>query len=226
MRGGATPPASAHRSARGAIFAAVLASELADTAGLEYRKENEMSKKPRKRKEGRNIDRSSSDVLSIQKQTMKKAFLDYLGAAIMFFVMALVVLMVGLLTEDASHSKLIVFGATPIILGFTMFFTFLFLRRFVIFKEINKITSSSEQTIKITCKKVAFLTQPISKHNAVIICIVLTDENGKKYYDVVNGISDSTKKATRAELLNTKVSLNCYANTNCVKTYQVDAVKE
>ena len=39
MRGGATHPASAHRSARGAIFAAVLASELADTAGLEYRKE-------------------------------------------------------------------------------------------------------------------------------------------------------------------------------------------
>ena len=39
MRGGATHPASAHRSARGAICAAVLASELADTAGLEYRKE-------------------------------------------------------------------------------------------------------------------------------------------------------------------------------------------
>jgi len=38
MRGGATHPASAHQSARGAICAAVLASELADTAGLEYRK--------------------------------------------------------------------------------------------------------------------------------------------------------------------------------------------
>ena len=180
-----------------------------------------MSKKIHKRKERRNIDRSSPDLLSMQKQTMKKAFLDYLGATIMFFVMALVVLMVGLLTEDASHSKQILFGATPIIIGFTMFFTFLFLRRFVIFKEINKITSSSEQTIKITCKKVAFLTQPISKHNAVIICIVLTDENGKKYYAIVNGISVSTKKAMRAELLNVKITLNCYANTNCVRTYKV-----
>ena len=180
-----------------------------------------MSKKLRKRKERRNIDRSSPDLLSMQKQTMKKAFLDYLGATIMFFVMALVVLMVGLLTEDASHSKQILFGATPIIIGFTMFFTFLFLRRFVIFKEINKITSSSEQTIEITCKKVSFLTQPISRYSAVIICIVLTDENGKKYYDIVNGISDSTKKATRAELLNVKITLNCYANTNCVRTYKV-----
>ena len=185
-----------------------------------------MSKKSCQRKERRNIDRQAADVLSMQKQTMKRAFLDYLGAAIMFFVMALIVFIVGLLTEDVSHSKRIIFGATPIILGFTMFFTFLFLRRFVIFKEINKITSSSEQTIEITCKKVAFLTQPISKHNAVIICIVLTDENGKKYYDIVNGISDIAKRGTRAELLTAKVTLNCYANTNCVKTYRVDAIKD
>ena len=185
-----------------------------------------MSKKSRKRKEGRNTDRSGSDVLSMQKQIMKKVFLDCLGAAIMFFVMALVVFVVGILTEDAAHSKRIVFGATPLILGFTIFFAFLFLRRFVIFKEIKKITSSSEQTIEITCKKVSFLTQPISRYSAVIICIVLTDENGKKYYDIVNGISDSTKKATRAELLNVKITLNCYANTTCVKTYQTDTVKE
>ena len=83
-----------------------------------------MSKKSRKRKGRQNIGQSSHDVLSIQKQTMKKAFLDYLGAAIMFFVMALVVFVVGLLTEDAAHSKQIVFGATPIILGFAIFFVF------------------------------------------------------------------------------------------------------
>ena len=185
-----------------------------------------MSKKLRKRKERRNIDRSSSDVLSIQKQTMKKAFLDYLGAAIMFFVMALVVFVVGILTEDAAHSKRIVFGATPFILGFTIFFAFLFLRRFTIYTKINKIKSMSEQTIEITCKKVSFLTQPISRYSAVIICIVLTDENGKKYYNIVNGLSDNAKKGTRAELLNAKVTLNCYANTNYVKTYRLDTGKE
>ena len=180
-----------------------------------------MSKKLRKRKERRNIDRSSSDVLSIQKQTMKKAFLDYLGAAIMFFVMALVVFVVGLLIEDAAHSKQIVFGATPLILGFAIFFAFLFLRRFTIYTKINKIKSMSEQTIEITCKKVSFLIHPISKHYFVIICIILTDENGKKYYDIVNGISDNAKKGTQAELLNAKVTLNCYANTNCVRAYKV-----
>ena len=190
--------------------------------------DTEMSKKSRKRKERRNIGQSIHDVLSMQKQTMKKAFLDYLGAAIMFFVMALVVFVVGLLTEDAAHSKQIVFGATPIILGFTIFFAFLFLRRFIIYTKINKIKSMREQTIEITCKKVSFLTHPISQHYFVIICIILTDENGKKYYDIVNGISDNAKKGTQAELLNAKVTLNCYVNTNCVIAYQVhtEATKE
>ena len=186
-----------------------------------------MSKKSYRKKEQQNLNRQSLDIflrqntLSRQKQTMKKAFLDYLGAAIMFFVMALVVFVVGLLTEDASHSKRIIFGATPIILGFTIFFVFLFLRRFLIFAKINKIKSLSEQTIKIICRKVAFLTQPISKHYAVIICIVLTDENGKKYYDVTNEISAHVKKGTKKELLNAKVSLDCYENTNYVRAYQV-----
>ena len=102
-----------------------------------------------------------------------------------------------------------------------MVFIFLFLRRFTIFSKINKIQSSNEQSVEIICKSVAFLTQPISKNSAVIVCIILTDENGKKYYDVVNGISDCVRKGTRTELLNKTVSLTCYENTNFVKTYQV-----
>lgn len=162
----------------------------------------------------------------MQKQTMKNAFLDYLWASIMLFVMALVVFVVGLFTEDASHAKQIIFGATPGILCITIIFICLFLRRFWIFSRINNIKLSSEQSIEITCKKVTFLTQPISKHSAAIICIVLTDENGEKYYDILNGLSDFSKKETRAELLNAKVSLVCYVNTNFVKTYQLHTDKE
>ena len=96
----------------------------------------------------------------------------------------------------------------------------------MIFSRINKIKFSSEQVIEITCKKVAFLTQPISRHSAVIICIILKDENGQKYYDITNGISNYAKKETKKELLNAKVSLVCYANTNFVKAYQVHTGKE
>ena len=179
-------------------------------------------KKSGKRKENQNIDLSISNVLSKQKQTMKKAFLGYLGVAIAFLVMALVVFVVGLLVDDVSHSKRIVFVATPIVLCFAIIFACLFLRRFIIFTRINKIKSLSEQTIEITCKKVAFLTQQKSKNYAVIICIVLIDENGKKYYNIVDGGSDRAKKEMRAELLNARVTLNCYADTDYVKAYKVN----
>ena len=185
-----------------------------------------MSTKSHRTKERRNINQQSPDILSRQKQTIKNAFLDYLWAAIMFFIMALIVFVVGLLTEDPSHSKRIIFGATPGILCITIIFFSLFLCRFLIFSRINKIKFSSEQVIEITCKKVAFLTQPISRHSAVIICIILKDENGQKYYDITNGISNYAKKETKKELLNAKVSLVCYANTNCVKAYQVHTGKE
>ena len=180
-----------------------------------------MSSKSRRKKEQRNINKQSSRILSTQKETMKKAFLNYLWAAMMFFVMALIAFAVGLLTEEESHSKRIIFGATPSILCITAFFTCLFLHRFLIFLRINKIKFSAEQTIEITCKKVKFLTRPIRKYADVIVCIILTDEKGKKYYYVTNEISDFPKKGTKAELLNTKISLACYSNTNYVKTYQV-----
>ncbi len=185
-----------------------------------------MSTKSRRTKQRRNTNQQSPDILSRQKQTMKNAFLDYLWAAIMFFIMALIVFVVGLLTEDSSHSKRIVFGATPIILSITIIFTCLLLHRFLIFSKISKIKFSSEQVIEITCKKITFLTQPISRHSAAIICIILTDEKGKKYYNITNSISDYAKKGTKEELLNAKVSLICYANTNCVKNYQVHTGKE
>ncbi len=190
-----------------------------------------MSAKSRRTKERRKINQQSPDILSRQKQTMKKAFLDYLWAAIMLFIMALIVFVVGILTEDSSHSKRIIFGVTPIILIITAIFIYISLRRFLIFLKINKIEFLNEEVIEITCKKLAFLMQPISKHSFVIICIILTDENGKKYYyvkyyDVMNCISDRTEKGIREELLNAKVSITCYTNTNCVKTYQVHTGKE
>lgn len=180
-----------------------------------------MSAKLRRTKELQKINQQSSDFLSMQKQTIKKVFLDYLGAAIMLFVMAIAVLAVGLLAEDALHSRQIVFVATPCIFGISILLVCFFLRRFAIFRKLNKTQDSNVQSVEIACKKVAFLFQQESKHSASIICIILTDENGRKYYNIVNGISDRAKKRIKAELLNAKVSLACYANTNFVETYRL-----
>lgn len=186
-----------------------------------------MSKKSYRKSEQQNLNRQSLDIflrqntLSRQKQIMKRAFLDYLGVVIMFFMLELIVIVVVLSTEDAAHSNRIIFGVIPFIVCITIVFVCLFLRCYLIFSRINKIKFSANQTIEITCKKVRFLTRPISRYSSVIVCIILVDENGKKYYDVTNEISDHVKKGTKKELLNAKVSLDCYENTNYVRAYQV-----
>ena len=183
-----------------------------------------MSKKSYRKKEQQNLNRQSLDIfirqntLSRQKQIMKRAFLNYLGVVIAFFMLELIVVVVGLSTEDAAHSNRIIFGVMVCI---TIVVVCLLLRRYLIFSRINKIKFSANQTIEITCKKVRFLTRPISRYSSVIVCIILVDENGKKYYDVTNEISDHVKKGTKKELLNAKVSLDCYENTNYVRAYQV-----
>ena len=153
---------------------------------------------------------------------MKRAFLAYLGPAIMFFVITLFTFVVGALSENAFESKRFFWSVMPV-LGFTIFFILRFVRRFIIFRKINKIESSSEETIEITCKRVDFLSHSISRYTDVFICIIFTDETNKKYYNVVNGISYTAKKEALMKLVNAKVSLNCYANTDCVKDYLVHA---
>lgn len=180
-----------------------------------------MFKTSHPKKEKQNTNRMVFDILSIQKKTIKKSFLDYLGCAIVFSLMTVFSIFAAmLLTEDASRSKQIILSAT-LINGFTIFFLFESIRRFIIFKKLNKIKSFKEDAIYITCKKVTFLSHPVTRFLTEIICIVFTDENGKKYYNVVKDSSCASKKEIKAKLINVRILLNCYANTNCVKTYKL-----
>lgn len=176
-----------------------------------------MSKKSLKRKERQIPEISARDALAMKKQTMKEASIAYLGGAIVFFLLAATTLISGFAAEDASQSKTIIFFAVPMILVITSVCAVFFVRRFIVFKKLLQITSTSEDTVKITCKKVSFLEHPISKGANKVICVILTDENGKKYYDVVN-IFYLDKKEASTKLINEKVTINCYKNTNCVKS--------
>ena len=180
-----------------------------------------MSKKSHRQKEKRCQDRYAPNILSMQKQIMREAFLDYFGVAVALVVMALVVCMVGFLTEDVSHSKRIIFCATPAILCIAIIFIILFLRCFSVFSKLNKIQCSSEQIVEIVCKKVNFLIYARSKYSTVIICVILTDEQGKRFYFVTKDIPYDTKKRLRQTFQNARITLICYAKTNCVKMYQV-----
>lgn len=162
--------------------------------------------------------KKGANVLKRQKQTVKKAYLDYLWVTVILVVMALAVLAVALFGGDELASNQSIFYAPPVILCIAAVYTYLFLRRLLIFLRLNKISGTEMQTVEITCKRVSFITRPISKHFTAIVCIILTDENGKRYYDVPTvEMLEFVKREIREDMLNKRVALNCYANTSFVK---------
>ena len=157
--------------------------------------------------------------LARQKQILKKSYLDFLGAGIFIFALTILVFVVGLLVEDSAHSKRIVFIAVPGLLWITIVFAFFFLRRLSLFGKFNKIASALEESKRITCCKVGFLSKARSRTSSAIICLIFTDENGEKYYAVTEDIWEDSKKAIRAEYVGSELSLVCYKDTNFVKDY-------
>ena len=61
----------------------------------------------------------------------------------------------------------------------------------------------------------------ISKYAFVIICIIITDTSGNKYYSITNNLSDYNKSSIKNELLHSRLSMTCYKNTNFIKYYTV-----
>lgn len=183
---------------------------------------HKMSKKSLQSREQNNANKISAYIFAKQKQVMKKAYIDYFAVTIMFFAMALLVFIVGLNTEDAVHSKQILFGAVPLILIITFIFAFFFLRCLLIFNKLRKAANTTEENRIIVCKKIAFLFYPVSKFTSAIISIVFTDENGEKYYYVItDDVSSDSKKDIRKELYGSEVLLVCYKNTNLIKDYNI-----
>ena len=176
-----------------------------------------MSKKSLKRKMRQRPEISARDALEEKKRTMKEASDAFLGSAVMFFLMAAATLILGLASEDASQSKNGILLAASMILILASIFAVFFVRRLIVLQKLSKITTTSEDTVKIICKKMTFIEQPISKSVFKVICVIFTDENGKKYYDVVN-IFHLDKKETRARFINETVTLSCYKSTCCIKS--------
>lgn len=166
-------------------------------------------------------EEKQSHVLKMQKETMKKAYIDYLRAGIFLSVLALAVVIAAIFNNEASYSAENAFYGVLLVLCIVLFFVCMALRRYLVFARFNKIKSSVEKNVIITCKKVSFIFKPVRRHSGSIICIIFTDESGKKYYNVTKEIPDSEKKKLKAKLLNSKVVLICYGDTECVRSFQV-----
>ncbi len=162
-----------------------------------------------------------SHVLNTQKNTMKKAFLDYLWAGIFLSALMVAVFIAAVFNNEDSYSAENAFYGVLLVLCIVLFFVYMALRRYLVFARFNKIRPSVEKNVIITCKKVSFIFKPVRRHSGSIICIIFTDESGKKYYNVTKEIPDSEKKKLKAKLLNSKVLLVCYGDTECVRSFQV-----
>ena len=165
-------------------------------------------------------EEKQSHVLKTQKETMKKAYIDYLWAGIFLSVLALAVFIAAVFTNEASYSAENAFYGVLLVLCVVLFFVYMGLRRYLVYARFNKIRSSVEKNVIITCKKVSFIFKPVRRHSGSIICIIFTDESGKKYYNVTKEIPDSEKKKLKAKLLNSKIALTCYGDTECVRSFR------
>jgi hypothetical protein len=193
-----------------------------------------MFSNPHKTKIRKNERKLPSDILLNQKRVLKKSFTEYLLISIMFLIMAIIVFSVGIFSDDSSHSNQIFFVALPILIFIAITYTFISIKRCFLLVKLKKISSLSEQRIEINCKKVSFLYHPISRHSFIIICIIFQDENGKKYYNILNDnimnsfsdIERKNLKKLKEKLTNAKVSLLCYENTNFITSYQLNKTFE
>ncbi|MBE6539745.1 MAG: Na+/H+ antiporter NhaA [Ruminococcaceae bacterium] len=165
-------------------------------------------------------EEKQSHVLKMQKETMKKAYIDYLWAGIFLSVLALAVVIAAVFTNEVSFTADKILYAVLLVLCILALFVYMGLRRYLVYARFNKIKSSVEKNVIITCKKVSFIFKPVRRHSGSIICIIFTDESGKKYYNVTKEIPDSEKKKLKAKLLNSKIALTCYGDTECVRSFR------
>lgn len=162
-----------------------------------------------------------SHVLNTQKNTMKKAFLDYLWAGIFLSALMVAVFIVAIFNNEDSYSVENAFYGALLVLCIVPSSVYMALRRYLVYARFNKIKSYVEKNVIITCKKVSFIFKPVRRHSGSIICIIFSDESGKKYYNVTKEIPDSEKKKLKAKLLNSNVLLTCYGDTECVRSFRV-----
>ena len=165
-------------------------------------------------------EEKQSHVLKMQKETMKKAYIDYLRAGIFLSVLALAVVIAAVFTNEVSSTADKILYAVLLVLCILVFFVYMVLRRYLVYARFSKISSTIEKDVTVTCKKLSFIFKPVTKHSSAIICIIFTDESGKKYYNITKEIPETETKKLKAKLLNSKIALTCYGDTECVRSFR------
>lgn len=180
-----------------------------------------MSVKSRKKADNNHNKHSPSNLLFLQKQAIRNAMLEHLGASVLFLVFAIAVVIIVSLNEFTSPKSPGLILAELCIFAIYIYYLVSFARRFLIFRQLSKIKFSTEQSVSLYCRNIQFYLQPVSRFSSVVLCIVLVDKNGNKFYYVhpmKRAPFDFSRKLIKEKYIGTNVELICYQNTNIVKT--------
>ena len=164
--------------------------------------------------------RSASSPLDSQKQALKHNMFYCLASSVVLF--AFNILGIIVVFQGENTRQILVLSIIEMIFAGTFIHCFIaFGRRFKIYQQLNKIQFSTEQLFSIHCNKISFLYKPISKHFSSIICIIIVDEYGNKFYYVYpskEAPSEFGNKFIKQQCLGKHLELNCYKNTYMIKT--------
>ena len=178
-----------------------------------------MSMKSRNRAYKNRNQRSAPSPLNSQKQALKLNMFYCLASSVGSFALNILGIIVVFRGENAR--QILILSIFEMIFAVTFIHCFIaFGRRFKIYRQLHKIQFSTEQLVPIHCKKISFLYKPVSKHFSSIICIIIVDEYGNKFYYVYpkEGPSEFANKFIKQQCLGKHLELNCYKNTYMIKT--------
>ncbi len=151
-----------------------------------------------------------------KKETKKKIF-DLFGCLVFFAVLIAIIVSVALFAMEDEKQKLACLCAvvpflTLICVGFFIGLIYM-LRLYFIIRKAD-ITQAEE--IEINCKKVKFISYPVSRFSWRITGTVLCADCGRKYICFFsNDYYDSDKKELKSKLTR-KMTLQKYGNSQVV----------
>ncbi len=167
----------------------------------------------------------SEDILTRQLKSIKRTVRDYFLVSLAFFLMAVVVFLVGFFENNKSHSNQIIFGAVPIVVCISAVFLIVFLKENTLLKQFKKANIAAVEERMLYCKKVKIVVHIESRLFASIQGVKLTDRNGQKYIYIYPEFQltqtdkqlKKAKKQIEDELKNKTIEAMIYRDTKLIK---------
>ena len=175
-----------------------------------------MSVKSRNRYNKKQSEAVPRSPLAFQKQYLYAAMMDYAITSVIFFFFACLTVAV-IFDEPTLFMR---YFGTSVFFCFFAFYMIGFIRSFRIHRALSKIQYASEESRSFHCCKCTFLFKSVSKFTSRIVCIIMKDEQGNRFYYVYpekEAPFDSAKKQLKARFVNQDITLTCYQGTNLSK---------